>query len=249
MKKLLCIITIFLSHIHSLSAQTVAASENEGVLYRHEGSLGISLHSRGFGLTYHNGKHITGKSKRIFEIDLLTMKHPKEIKSLNQYYDKTRSFVYGKLNSLAILRGGIGLQRALYQKEDPGNVEVRYSFYGGASLGFAKPVYLYILEESNDPYSPNKVIEKYNPDKHPIDIIYGKAPLGYGLEKTIVHPGLYAKAGISFEWASDEEKLRCLEIGVVADYYLTSIQLMAYNKANPLFTTFYASLAFGRRWN
>lgn len=249
MNKLNCIITLFLFSTLNSFAQQKAAVEEAGVLYRHEGSLGISIHSQGIGLSYHNGKHITGKRKRILEFDLMTMKHPKEIKTLNQYYDKTRSFVYGKLNSLAILRGGIGLQNILYSKDEKGNIEVRYSFYGGASLGLAKPVYLYILEESNDPYNPNKVIEKYDPEKHLIDIIYGKAPLGYGLERTLIHPGIYAKAGISFDWATDDEKVRCLEIGVVGDYYFSPIQLMAYNKATPLFTTLYATIAFGRKWN
>lgn len=249
MVRTLGLLTLFFISILSSTAQEKAAVEEAGVLYRHEGSFGISLHSQGWGISYHNGKHITGKSKRILEIDLLSLKHPKEIKTLNQYYDKTRSFVYGKLNSLAILRGGIGLQKVLYQKDEIGNIEVRYSFYGGASLGFAKPVYLYILEESNDPYTPNKVIAKYDPDKHPLDVIYGKAPIGYGLERTRIHPGLYAKAGISFDWATDDEKVRALEIGVVGDYYFSPIQLMAFTKANPLFTTLYATLAFGRKWN
>jgi hypothetical protein len=225
------------------------AEVKEGILYRHEGSLGISIHSQGFGLTYRNNKHITGKRMRSFEIDILTVKHPKEIKSLNQYYDKPRSFVYGKLNSLLVLRGGIGLKNILYEKDEPGNIEIRYNFCGGASIGFAKPIYLYVLEESNDPYNPDKVIVKFNPDEHPIDVIYGKAPVGYGLERTIIHPGLYAKGGISFDWATDDEKVRNLEIGAVCDYYFSPIQLMAYNKSTPFFTTLYATLAFGRKWN
>lgn len=249
MVRTIALLTLFFGSLYCAFAQEKAAVEEAGVLYRHEGSFGLSLHSQGFGISYHNGKHITGKRKRILELDLLSLKHPKEIKTLNQYYDKTRSFVYGKLNSLAILRGGIGLQNVLYQKDEIGNIEVRYSFYGGASLGFAKPVFLYILEESNDPYTPNKVIAKYDPDKHPLDVIYGKAPIGYGLERTRIHPGLYAKAGISFDWATDDEKVRCLEIGLVGDYYISPIELMAFNKANSYFTTIYATLSFGRKWN
>jgi len=233
----------------SVFAQQATLTEDAGVLYRKENSFGLSLHSRGFGLNYRIGKHLTGTRKRIIEIDLLNMKHPKEIKTLNQYYENTKGFVYGKLNSLAVLRGGIGLQNVLYRKDEPGNIEVRYSFYGGASLGLAKPVYLYVLQESNDPYNPNKVIEKFNPEKHQLDNIYGKAPLGYGLERTVIHPGIYAKAGISFDWASEDDRVRCLEIGVVSDYYLSSIQIMAFNKATPSFTTLYATLSFGRKKN
>ncbi len=248
MYKIKALILFFLVNYFTGFAQSKAPAE-EGVLYRHEGSVGISIHSQGFGLSYRNNKHITGKRMRILDFDLLTLKHPKEIKSLNQYYDKPRSFVYGKLNSLVIFRGGVGLKNILYEKEELGNIEVRYSFCGGASLGFAKPVYLYVLEESNDPYNPDKVIVKYNPEEHPIDVIYGKAPLGYGLERTRIHPGLYAKAGISFDWANEDDKVRNLEIGIVGDYYFSPIQLMAFNKAAPFFTTLYATLAFGRKWN
>lgn len=243
------IFTILLLNTLAVFAQQKNAVEEAGVLYRHEGTFGISLHSRGFGLNYRNGKHITGTRKRILEIDLLTMKHPKEIKTLNKYYENTKGFVYGKLNNLAVLRGGIGLQNILYRKDELGNIEIRYSYYGGASLGLAKPVYLYVLQESNDPYNPNKVIEKYDPDKHLLDNIYGKSPLGYGLEHTVIHPGVYAKAGMSFDWATDDEKVRCLEIGAIADYYFSPIQIMAFNKATPLFTTVYVTLSFGHKWN
>lgn len=234
--------------IHNCWSQQLAAVE-EGVLYRKEASFGITLHSQGFGIAYRNNKHLTGKSKRILEFDLLSMKHPKEIKSVNKYYEKPRGFVYGKLNSLAIFRGGLGLQKVVYQKDEAGNIEVRYNFCGGASLGFAKPVYLYILEESSDPYTPDKILVKYKPEEHPLDVIYGKAPFGYAVERTRIHPGLYAKGGVSFDWADEDDKVRSLEIGLVADYYFSSIQLMAYSKATPIFTTIYATIAFGNKKN
>ena len=243
------IFTILLLISLGVTAQQVNTVEQSGVLYRKESSFGLSIHTRGFGLNYRNGKHLTGKRKRMLEIDLLSMKHPKEIKTLNQYYENTKGYVYGKRNNLAVLRGGIGLQNVIYQKEEIGNIEIRYSLYGGASFGLAKPIYLYVLEESNDPYNPNKVIEKYDPEKHQIDNIYGKAPLGYGLERTEIHPGIYGKAGLSFDWAEDDEKVRCLEVGIVSDYYLSPIQIMAFNKATPSFTTFYAILSFGRKSN
>ena len=221
----------------------------EGILYRKERSFGISANTRGYGISFRKGQHLTGKSQRLLDFDLLVIKHPKEIKTLNQYYDNPKSFVYGKLNSLTSFRAGLGWMKVLYQKEDPINIEVRYNLCGGASLGFAKPVYLYVLQESSDPYNPNRIIVRYDADKYPIDVIYGKAPLGYGLEKTKIHPGVYIKTGMSFDWAYDDDKVRCLEIGLVADYYPKAIQIMAYNQPNSLFTLIYANFNFGRKWN
>ena len=226
-----------------------AASEDAGVLYRHEGGVGFILHTTGFGINYRNGKHLTGYKKRMLEIDLVTMKHPKEVRTISQFSDNNKSFVYGKVNSLLVLRGGIGLQNIIYRKEIEGNVEVRYSFYGGATFGFAKPVFLQILHASSDPYKPDIAIEKYDPEKHRLDNIYGKAPFGYGLQYTVVHPGVYAKAAVSFDWEAQEDKLRSLEIGVAADYYPSPIKLMSYNKAKPVFVTIYANILFGRKWN
>ena len=56
--------------------------------------------------------------------------------------------MYGKLNYLFVLRPGIGIQNVINSKPYWGGVEIRYFYYGGLSLGFTKPVYLYVYDAS-----------------------------------------------------------------------------------------------------
>ena len=64
--------------------QAIANGNDPNVLYRNEQAFGFFAHSRGFGINYYRGQHITGTRKRLLEVQLLNLKHPKEIKITNQ---------------------------------------------------------------------------------------------------------------------------------------------------------------------
>ena len=70
------------------------------------------------------------------------MKHPKQIRVINPYYYNARSYVYGKLNHVYMLRIGYGFKKLLNRKPYWGGIELRVLYMGGLSLAFAKPVYL-----------------------------------------------------------------------------------------------------------
>src|ERR1035437_2775166 len=138
------------------------SGEDVNVLYRNEASFGAFIHSAGgIGIAYRRGEHITAKRKRMFEIESSNFKHAKEIKSVNSLYTNSKGFIYGKLNSVLLFRSGFGYQNVLYGKSDKKSVEIRYSYFVGATLAFAKPVYLEI-KPSNSSVVPS--IERYNPD-------------------------------------------------------------------------------------
>ncbi len=227
-------------------------SENSDteILLKHEASGGLVLHSNGWGLIFRRGTHVTAKKKRVWEIEAVSMKHPKEFKSVNPYFENAKGYIYGKQNSLMVLRGGYGHQRVLYHKEDRrnGGVEVRYHYYGGVSLGFTKPVYLEILVPTNVPFEFTLTTEKYNPDEHYIDNIYGKAPFAKGLSEVKINPGIYLKSGFSFEYASRQDNIRTIEAGVVVDGYYKKIPIMALTENKQLFLSFYVNIQFGAKW-
>lgn len=223
------------------------SGEDLNVLYRNESSFGIYIHTAGgLGLAYRRGKHITGKRKRMYEIETQNFKHPKEIKSINPYYDNAKGFVYGKLNSLLIIRPGIGIQNILYQKSDKRSVEIRYSYFLGASLAFAKPVYLEIKRQNQQEGPPTT--ERYDPQVHSIDEIYGKAPFFKGIEKTKIHPGGYAKFALSFDYADRYNGVKAVETGVVVDVYPRVIPIMAFNKNQQVFISLFLKFSWGKKW-
>lgn len=225
------------------------SGEDLNVLYRNESSFGVYIHTAGgIGLAYRRGFHVTAKRKRQYEIEVQNFKHPKEIKSINPYFENAKGFVYGKLNSLLILRPGLGIQNTLYQKSDKRSVEIRYSYFLGATLTFAKPVYLEIKKISiGNPDNP-PTTERYDPNIHSIDEIYGKAPFFRGIEKTKIYPGGYAKLALSFEYADRYNGLKAVETGAVVDIYPRVIPIMAFNKNQQVFISLYLKFIWGKKW-
>ena len=92
------------------------------------------------------------------------------------------------------------------------------------------------------------VIEKYDPSRHYIDNIYGRAPFTQGIGEINFHPGLYGKLGFNFEYAPVFEDVKALEIGVILDVYPTEIPIMAFIDNKQFFLSFYITLMYGRKW-
>ncbi len=132
---------------------TPSTQQNEDVqlLYRNEQAYGAVIHSSGWGLNYRRGKHITGYKKRILELELVTLKHPKEIK-IEVPDIGTKGYFYGKQFSVLFLRGGYGYHKIITGKSDRRGVELRLVTLVGPVVALAKPVYLNILYP--DPIKP-----------------------------------------------------------------------------------------------
>ncbi len=223
--------------------------EDLKVLYRNESSFGLFAHSAGgIGIAYRRGYHVHGTRKRMLEIEAQNFKHPKEIKSVNQYYDNSKGFIYGKLNSFLLIRPGIGYQNILFEKQEKTNVEIRFSYFVGATLAFAKPVYLEIIVPTSDPTVNTVAQERYDPDKHFPSDIYGKAPFFKGLDQTRVYPGGYAKIALSFEYGKRYNVIKALETGATLDVYPTSLPMMAFSKKQQVFAILYLKMVWGKKW-
>jgi hypothetical protein len=243
----LSFISSFLAHAQVDRSNPNEYEEKKTALMRNEVSYGFTLHSAGFGFDFRRGKHITGYRKRMFEGELVSMKHPKEIRSVNPYFENAKSYVYGKLNQIIVLRGGIGEQKVLYSKAERTGIEIRMNYTGGLSLAFAKPIYLDVLNDATDyPYDYMEV--KYDPEKHFIDEIIGRASYFKGFGEMNVFPGLYGKMGFSFDWGTNEAGVKSIEVGVVGDIYYKEIPMMAYNENHPYYFNFYLTMLFGKKW-
>lgn len=224
--------------------EAIAIGQPVNVLYRNESTIGLMVHTRGFGAEYKRLMHVTGKRKRFFEVQALNMRHPKEFKMKIDGVSGSKSFYYGKLNTLTFFRGGFGYQTTLYERAERKSVEVRMSTSMGPVLAFAKPVYLYVYEEN----FTSPVIEKYDPERHNLSNIVGRAPLLYGLSNMRIYPGAYAKLGFSFEFSEYANEVRALEIGVVADGFLVPVPIMAHVRKEQVFVGLYLAFSFGRKW-
>lgn len=247
------LISIFLGLIAciQLHAQGLDIPEydslSDNVLLRKELSGGILIHNQGMGFNFRTGRNKSFFNSRIIEVEGVSMKHPKQIRVINPYYYNARSYVYGKLNHVYILRGGYGFKKLLNRKPYWGGIELRLLYMGGLSVAFAKPVYLYFWDET---YTYLKQ-EKYDPENyyHSSEYIYGRAPFMNGFGEIKVYPGIFGKLALNFEFGQYNSKLRALEAGTIVEFFPIPIPIMAYNPSSNLFVTFFISFQIGKRYN
>lgn len=232
---------VFICFVVAVFGQLPAESETK-VLLRYENNYYLKLHTQGWGFGYRTGVHMTAMKKRMLDISFFTMKHPKEVRISNNLSDfSAKSYIYGKMNHFFLIQGSVGTQRILNEKPYWGGIELRTFISVGPVLGFTKPIYLYIF--------PNQSLEKYNPEEHFYDNIFGRGPFLKGFDEIKLHPGAYVKAGINFEHAVEDTRIRALEAGVMVCGFLKPIQIMSFAKNYNIFTTLYLSYHIGNRKN
>jgi len=242
MKKVLTILFI-VTFSYPLFAQGDIDEQNR-IFYRNERTVGINLNSNGLGISYREGKRLDFLNKRIIDIDLNTIRHPKEIKLSNPWVQAGGSFVFGKVNNLYSLRGAIGHQHEIFKKMDLGGVAVRYFYSGGPSLALAKPIYYNVLY-----YTPSNTYEirkeKFNDDIHDPTDIYNKASFFKGFSEIKVYPGLFAKAGFNFEYSKQDKLIHSIEVGTSVEGYTSKLPIMASDDNRALFLTLFVSYRIG----
>lgn len=226
------------------------ALQGENIIFRKEFSGGVIIHSAGWGAGLRKAKNKNAFEKSFWEADIISMKQLKEIRTTNPWYANAKSYVYGKLNDVVITRVGFGGQRQIARKPYWGGVEVLFNYSGGASIAFAKPVYLYVLEYTNlTQLEYDLVVRKYDPNEHFYDNIYGRAAFIEGLNEIKVYPGIYGKAGFDFEFGQYSRAIKALEVGASFNLFPVAIPTMAFNDPVNIFASFYISLYLGRRSN
>lgn len=243
MKKLLTIFIFIAAVSFSLSAQGEIDEQNK-VFYRNERTLGLNLNTNGLGISYREGKRLDFLNKRIIDIDINIIKHPKEVKLSNPWVQAGGSFVFGKMNNLFSIRGSIGHQHEMFRKMDLGGVAIRYFYSGGPSLALAKPIYYNVLYYSPD-YSYEIKKEKFSNDIHSVTDIYNKASFFKGVSETKVYPGLFIKGGFNFEYSQDDKLVHAIELGSSLEAYTNKLPIMATDDNRAVFLTLFVSYRIG----
>jgi hypothetical protein len=242
MKKLLIIAVIFLLGAVSLYAQG-DLNEQQKVFFRNERSFAILLNSDGIGVSYRSAKRIDYLNKRLLEVEAGTLKHPKEYKISNPYY-QGGTYVYGKLNSTFYLRGGFGHQHELFKKADLGGIAIRYFYIVGPVLSIYKPIYYRVLYPTPSGIPDVKELKYNNSMTGPQDI-YSRAAFTKGLNETKIMPGLFAKGGFNFEYSKEDKIIHAVEIGAQINAFPKKIPIMATSDNKSIFFSLFVSYRFG----
>lgn len=217
-------------------------------LYSSELYGGFTAHGDGWGLHFYSGKYTTAKQRRLLGVEVVGMKHPKEVKSYNPYYEDSRGYFYGKTNSFLIVRPMFGRKVMLAEKIRSSGVEVSLVWGLGPSLGLLKPVYLQI----GKPGIPYEVIvvEKYDPTVHSVNNIYGRASWFTGVGEMGLRPGAFGRFAFNFEHSTTGTGVKAIEVGATLDAFLEKVPIMAEVEGvenKQFFLEFYVSLQFGKK--
>lgn len=223
------------------------AKERNYAMFRKEAYGGVAFNTNGWGGSFYYSKHQTAKVKRLYTVDFSFVKHPKEYKIYNPLDENSKSYVFGKLNSMSTLDLGWGQKKIFFEKFRAKGVQISANWSIGPSIGFIKPVYLEILK-----FDGIEVVgiaqEKYDPESHNLTNIYGRAPNSKGLAELKFAPGAFGKLGVNFEFSPMHEGIKAIEVGAKVNAYPQRVPIMAEISNKFLFTELYLSLLFGKKY-
>lgn len=255
-KLILCWILILISSIvfaqaiPEIDART-KLEEPVRYIYKREFSGGGTISNRGFGGILRYAIVPQNFMKIIFETEISNIKHPKEFKTSNPYFNNSKMYVYGKQNSFYNVRSGIGTSFLIYDRAPKDGVEISSTFIGGVSWGLLKPIYLDIIKDSGNPFDPNITSEKFDKNIHNESNILGYSGFTKGFDELDLQLGLYVKGGLNFDWSSKDDKILNLEVGGVIDQFFSRVPIMAeFNNVTnkSTFISLYATFTFGKKY-
>ena len=243
-----------------LSAATAYGQNNElhGIIYNHEMSGGIEVHTSGWGLFLNTVHRDELKKKTIWQFEFTQIHNPKEVKQTIDFglaffgFNSPKPFVYGKQNNFYLLNVAYGKQFMLAEKAEKSGVELGIKILGGFSMGMLKPYYLNVLYPSDN--SNTYVIRsiKYGPETADKFLdwfsIYGGAGFTYGFDGIKFIPGFHLKSGLNFDWAQNEDAIKALEVGIMFDAYYKEVPIMVADNNSQFIPNIYLSLEFGKKW-
>jgi len=231
-------------------AQDASKNQVQDIVRHKEVTLGIKLHTQGYGVVANFGKILNIRKKNLWEIELQEIKHPKEqkVQSLLNSDGGTNRYTFGKINNFYNLNVLIGRERVLSEKLRQKGVSFSFLYKLGASLGITKPYYLQFYKEGKN---EQLIIEKYSEENKDSFLepgwIVGRGGFGYGLDEIRPVPGGVIKTAIEADWASNNRLIKSLEAGMMVNAYYKKIPLMALSENPFIFVNLYLSLKLGNR--
>jgi hypothetical protein len=203
------------------------------------------LRNNGWGVNYYWDKHYLRKHHWSYEADLVTHKHPKEVKIVNTATRNPSPYVFGKLNRIGLLRLNAGRSFGVANPDEHGNIGLSLSVAGGPTVAFLKPVYLDVYYPS--PNGDGVLIpERYNPTIHQSqnDII-GYSDYRYGLSEIMFKPGLSLKFSTNLSWGLYGNSLKLFRTGCTVDFFPAGLEVMAFTSNPRRYLTFFVSFGLG----
>jgi hypothetical protein len=255
MRALLISMTMFLAAVSGRAQGSYPQKTGVGIVYNQERTFNIqAATNRNLSIGLGFGKLRTYDKTKTWNISLGELKHPKEQRqSADPRASRAfRPFVYGKQNSLFVLRSGWGGKRYFSEKAKQKGVAIGASYSIGPSLGMLKPYYLALAHEGGFNTSYRVIHQKYTPGNAAIFLdntrILGASPFSRGIKETSFLPGGNAAVALHMDWGAYDEMVKALEIGFFVDFFLKKASIFVSDEQNKnVFMGFFVNVQFGKR--
>ena len=249
--------TLFGACSFLLSAQNIDIQNDsdkpleEKLIYTRQNSVNVAIHSQGFGAGFKIGKIKSIYKTVNWEAEVASLHSLKEIKTISAMEYYTRPYVYGKLNSVYVVRFGYGQERRIFGKPYWGGIETWWTYEVGASLALMKPYYYYVtVYEPTGEGSYQEVIKEQTFENHSQWLgIVGRSAFTKGITETKLSPGAHASMGLSFEIGKQRTRLQAINVKVVAEGFPMGVPLMDGQRNKWFYLTFHLSYNWGSRFN
>lgn len=234
------------------------SNSSKGVVYSKEVAVDMRVQTKGFALAVNIGKMKTYYLTRFYHFEIGELKHPKETRQNGDQIvpgsgRTSRSFIFGKINSLYALRAGIGEKRYLSEKAKKKGVAIGFSYEAGFTLGLLKPYYLELNRESD--FVSTSSTEKYSEENKDFFLDhtrnFGSSGFTKGLSEIKPIPGGHFKLAAHFDWGAFDEFVKAMEVGIMGDVFFQNVPIMAPvdgAENRPFFLNLFISLQLGKRW-
>ena len=225
---------------------------DERIVYSHQNTGHVGVNSQGFQIGFNIGRIKNIHTINFWEGELGTLNSLKEIRLSSGYGSRwARPFVYGKINSVFVLRAGFGQERRIYGKPYWGGVELRWFYEGGASLAFMKPYYYNVIvytPNGNGTYTETLEEHRFDEQNQWMEIV-GRASFFKGFNELKLSPGIHAKGGLNFDFSKSESNVRALQCGLELECYPMGVTIIDSQRNRRLFLTFFLAFHWGSRFN
>ncbi len=259
------ILVVMFSFVLPLSSQKILqpkqVEENlKGIVYKKEKTYDLRWHENGVALAYNSGKIVSYDRTNYYMFEIGYTKDHRE-RRINRnlsfgLFNSSKSFSFGKVNSLINIRAGVGRKSYKSEKAKRKGIAVGYNIEAGPSLAILKPYYLeliYVLDAGAAEVELRS--EKYseeNAEKFLSNDVYGSSGFFTGISEVSFTPGIQGKAGLHFSLGAFDKYAKALEVGIMGDLFIKKIDILAESeniKNKPYFIKFYLKFEFGVRTN
>lgn len=222
---------------------------------RNEMSVGVRLNTDGWSVFTDYGRVKTNDLRKadmfhnliFLQLELSEKKDPREIKTASVTANSlggSSNYIYGKINNLYVVKLGVGYDKLIAGKPDPGCVSIHWANTIGGDIGLLKPYYIDVSTQSDAiKYSTSN--EQYFLDQNSIE---GSAGFSKGLSEMKIIPGGYLRSALHFDFSTNHRNVLGVEVGGNIDYFFQKVQLMTFQDPRSMFADLFVSFQYGRRW-